>query len=189
MLTNFHESDIITYERTIFLSERKNRMNVGERIRLRREELHMTQEELAQKVGYTSRSSIAKVESNANGMVQSKLVIFANALQTTPSYLLGWDDCIDKEDAETLSSLGTIHPKEDLPPEIEAINTLLRSYGLYIMKAKDKYFFGEAGELTESELNEFLNTATTMVHSIADTLIKKKTQQNMRDFFSKKNKV
>jgi transcriptional regulator with XRE-family HTH domain len=67
-------------------------MEVGERIKLRREELGMTQEELAQKVGYTSRSSVAKVESNANGMVQSKLVAFANALQTTPAFLLGWED-------------------------------------------------------------------------------------------------
>ena len=67
-------------------------MEVGERIRLRREELHMTQEELAKKVGYTSRSSVAKVEANANGMVQSKLTLFANALQTTPAYLLGWSE-------------------------------------------------------------------------------------------------
>lgn len=67
-------------------------MEVGERIKQRREELKMTQDELAQKVGYTSRSSVAKVEANANGMVQSKLVAFANALQTTPAYLLGWDD-------------------------------------------------------------------------------------------------
>lgn len=67
-------------------------MEVGERIKLRREQLNMTQEELAQKVGYTSRSSVAKVESNANGMVQSKLLLFANALKTTPAYLLGWEE-------------------------------------------------------------------------------------------------
>lgn len=67
-------------------------MEVGERIKLRREQLNMTQEELAKKVGYTSRSSIAKVESNANGILQSKLVVFANALQTTPAYLLGWEE-------------------------------------------------------------------------------------------------
>lgn len=66
-------------------------MEVGERIRQRREELHMTQDELAQKVGYTSRSSVAKVEANANGMVQSKLILFAQALETTPSYLMGWE--------------------------------------------------------------------------------------------------
>lgn len=76
-------------------------MEVGERIRLRREELQMTQEELAKKVGYTSRSSVAKVEANANGMVQSKLTLFANALQTTPSYLMGWtsEETTKKNDA------------------------------------------------------------------------------------------
>jgi transcriptional regulator with XRE-family HTH domain len=67
-------------------------MEIGERIRKRREELGMTQYELAQLVGYTSRSSVAKVEANANGMVQSKLVLFAKALLTTPAYLMGWEE-------------------------------------------------------------------------------------------------
>ena len=67
-------------------------MEIGERIKARREELKMSQDELAKKVGYTSRSSVAKVETNANGMVQSKVVAFAKALQTTPAYLMGWVD-------------------------------------------------------------------------------------------------
>lgn len=67
-------------------------MEIGERIKKRREELGMSQEELAKKVGYTSRSSIAKLETNANGMTQSKIVKFANALETTPSFLMGWED-------------------------------------------------------------------------------------------------
>ena len=37
-------------------------MNVGERIKRRRIELDMTQEELAKKVGYKSRSSILLIE-------------------------------------------------------------------------------------------------------------------------------
>lgn len=67
-------------------------MEIGERIKKRREELGISQDELAKKVGYTSRSSVAKVETNANGMVQSKLIAFAKALQTTPAYLMGWED-------------------------------------------------------------------------------------------------
>lgn len=90
-MTFVHEYAIITIE-TRIKKDRVCKMEVGERIKQRREELKMTQDELAQKVGYTSRSSVAKVEANANGMVQSKLVAFANALQTTPAYLLGWDD-------------------------------------------------------------------------------------------------
>lgn len=67
-------------------------MEIGERIKKRREELGMSQIELAEKVGYTSRSSIAKLETNANGMTQSKIIEFAKALKTTPSYLMGWED-------------------------------------------------------------------------------------------------
>lgn len=77
-------------------------MEVGERIKKRRIELNMTQSELAEKVGYTSRSAIAKIEANANGILQSKLNLFANALSTTPAYLLGWvDEGEKKNDAIT----------------------------------------------------------------------------------------
>ena len=72
-------------------------MEIGERIKKRREELGMSQDELAKRVGYTSRSSVAKVETNANGMVQSKLIAFAKALQTTPAYLMGWEEDISSK--------------------------------------------------------------------------------------------
>ena len=49
----------------------------------------MTQGELAQKVGYTSHSSIAKVESGTIDLPQSKIEAIAKALQTSPAYLLG----------------------------------------------------------------------------------------------------
>lgn len=66
-------------------------MNIGDKIRIRREELGMTQMDLAEKVGYVSRSSVAKVEANANGMTRNKVLLFAKALNVTPEYLLGWD--------------------------------------------------------------------------------------------------
>ena len=80
-------------------------MEVGERIRQRREQLGMTQEELAEKVGYISRSSIAKVEANANGMVQSKLLRFAKALKTTPAYLLGWAEEETQKKNDTITDI------------------------------------------------------------------------------------
>ena len=71
---------------------------IGDRIRERRNELGLSQTELAEKVGYTSKSTINKIENGTNtkrGLNQSKIVAFANALQTTPSYLMGWDDNVD----------------------------------------------------------------------------------------------
>jgi transcriptional regulator with XRE-family HTH domain len=63
---------------------------VGKRIRTRRETLRMTQDELAIKLGYKSRSSVNKIENGVTNLTQSKLKQCADILQTTPSYLMGW---------------------------------------------------------------------------------------------------
>ena len=71
-------------------------------IRLKREQLGMSQDDLAGLVGYTSRTSIAKIEGGKIDLPQSKVELFAHALHTTPAELLGWEvhtqelPCIDK---------------------------------------------------------------------------------------------
>ena len=67
-------------------------MEIGERIKKRREELGMSQQELAELVGYDTRTAISKIENNANGMTQSKLAAVARALKTTPAHLMGWEE-------------------------------------------------------------------------------------------------
>lgn len=75
---------------------------IGRRIREKREALGMTQEELAQKLGYRNKSTIAKIETGTNDIVQSKVIEFADALNTTAAYLMGWDNETPqkKKDAE-----------------------------------------------------------------------------------------
>jgi len=65
---------------------------IHENIKKRRIELGLSQEELANKTGYTSRSTIAKIEAGTNDIPQSKIETFAKALDTTPSYIMGWAD-------------------------------------------------------------------------------------------------
>ena len=65
-------------------------------IRERRKSLNMSQETLAEKVGYTSRSTIARIENGEIDLPQSKIMEFARALKCTPSFLMGWlDDAKD----------------------------------------------------------------------------------------------
>lgn len=71
--------------------------NIGKRILQRRTELNMSQEELAQKVGYKDRSSIARIESGERDIRQKKVVEFAEALKTTPAWLMGYDEEDKKE--------------------------------------------------------------------------------------------
>lgn len=77
---------------------------IGKRIKQKREELKITQEELAVKLGYKSKTTIAKIENGTNDIVQSKVVEFAKALNTTVAYLMGWDDNKEQEDIETVAS-------------------------------------------------------------------------------------
>ncbi len=89
-------------------------------IRRRREKLGMSQDELAGLVGYTSRTSIAKIEAGKIDLSQSKIQAFADALQTTPSILLGWtlenqdnsdsfsDISLDSSQSKRLPILGEI---------------------------------------------------------------------------------
>ena len=65
-------------------------MNLHERIKFRREELLMTQTELAMKLGYKSRSSINKIEQGLSDIPQSKIKAFAEALDTSVGALMGW---------------------------------------------------------------------------------------------------
>ena len=67
-------------------------MTIGDRIKSRREQLHMSQEELASKIGYKSRSSVNKIELNQYNLKQSKIKLIADALETTPSYIMGWEE-------------------------------------------------------------------------------------------------
>ena len=66
--------------------------DIGKRIKAKRIELGMTQEDLANKLGYKSKTTIAKIENGTNDITQSRVVDFANVLNTTPAYLMGWNN-------------------------------------------------------------------------------------------------
>ena len=59
-----------------------------DRIKKLRNSLGWSQEELAKKVGYADKTSIAKIEAGKVDLPQSKIVAFSRALSTTTSYLM-----------------------------------------------------------------------------------------------------
>ena len=71
--------------------------DIGYLIKKRREELGMTQDELAERTGYKSRSSINKLEKGGNDLPRAKIGIFARALNISPGYFVDNED-----DVETL---------------------------------------------------------------------------------------
>lgn len=65
-----------------------------------------TQDELAKKIGYSSKSMIARIEKGEIDLPQSKIVSFAKALETTPSELMGLGIDIDQGN-NSISSNGS----------------------------------------------------------------------------------
>lgn len=103
-------------------------MTVGERIKKARKEKGITQTELAERLGYKSRSSINKIEVEGRDIPRSMVVRFAQALGVTPSYLMGWED-ESEPTAESLESLELAKKIEQMQPDdkklvIDLINKL-----------------------------------------------------------------
>ena len=69
-----------------------NLSTIGNRIKERRIEIGLSQEDLAITLGYKSRSSINKIEKDGRGLPQSKIIEISRALNTTPAYIMGWTD-------------------------------------------------------------------------------------------------
>lgn len=65
---------------------------IYDRIKARRQELGLTVEELANRMGYKDKSSISKIENGKTDIPQSKVKAFARALDTTTAYLIGIDE-------------------------------------------------------------------------------------------------
>lgn len=85
---------------------------IGSRIRNRREELGLSQDELGKRLGYKSRSSINKIELDQRNLTQSKIKAIAEALETTPAYIMGWDEPDQKLDKENLKFFDNLFPIE-----------------------------------------------------------------------------
>ena len=62
--------------------------NLGIKIKKAREDCNITQEELAHLMGYQSSKSISRYEKGRNQMGVSTLLLFSEALKTSPNSLL-----------------------------------------------------------------------------------------------------
>jgi transcriptional regulator with XRE-family HTH domain len=65
-------------------------MHIGEKVKARRVELGWTQRDLAAKMGYKNHSTVARVEAGEVDLPQSKIAQFAEVLDVSPAYLMGW---------------------------------------------------------------------------------------------------
>ena len=100
-------------------------MTIGERIKQRRLELGITQEELAKKAGYKSRSSVNKIELSRD-LPLTKVKAVAKILECSPSYLLGWEDNND------------IIESADIDTELILMDEQIKEYAIKLSKLSEE---------------------------------------------------
>ncbi len=86
-------------------------MKIGERIKRLREAQNLTQQELAERVGYKTSSAINKIELGIRDVSQSKIIAFAQALGSSPEQLMGWD----QKDVEDTPGTFSYNPTHKIP--------------------------------------------------------------------------
>ena len=87
-------------------------MDVGERIKKRREELGLTADYVAEKIG-KNRATVYRYESSyVEKLPTTILVPLAKVLRTTPAYLMGWTD--DINDSAPVKSNAVFLPEQKI---------------------------------------------------------------------------
>ena len=73
-------------------------MTINERLKAKRIQMDMTLEEVGNKIG-VSRATIQRYESGViSGIPSDKIEMLAEVFNTTPAYLMGWDEYQDETD-------------------------------------------------------------------------------------------
>lgn len=114
-------------------------MNIGKRIQARRKELNISVDELAKRLN-KNRTTIYRYEKgDIENLPMDALKPLAEALKTSPAYLMGWED-ESNENAATVSDFVKLIRKqqnmsvEDFAKEIGISPDKLREY-----ESRDKY--------------------------------------------------
>ena len=151
-------------------------MSIASRIRARRIELKMSQDELAQKLGYRSRSSINKIELGHHNLTQSKIKAIADALDTTPSYIMGWED-YDKT-VDTAKIAGEVKIFEHI--EAKYGKEVTEAFAAYIeLSPKDRAKFAALIENYTRLDNEDRLIFIGRVYQIVEDMLAKDKYSNM----------
>lgn len=145
-------------------------MGIGNRIRKRREYLGMSQDELAKRCGYKSRSTINKIEKEVNDITQSKIVAFANALDTSIDYLMGIDKNNRNEIGRKITELRKSQNKSlyemsnELHIDIDVLDDYekgIRKIPIEILDKIASYFNVSIDEITTFDINKKTTVFTT----------------------------
>ncbi len=139
-----------------------DRPPIHERIKELRKSLKISQDELAKRMGYKSRSTISKIESGENDFPRNKIADFAKALQVSERILLGWTshDAFGNEIYEVDPHVAKWPPKEFYTEPFQL------THGEYVFIRKYHCLDRDGKEL----LKKLLDTRLTQLGYVPDQI-------------------
>lgn len=78
-------------------------MELGDKVKKHRVELGITQDELAQKLGYSDKSSISRIE-NTSRLPLNKVKLLADVLNVTTSYLMECESELNIDNKQSIDN-------------------------------------------------------------------------------------
>lgn len=135
-------------------------MNIGDRIRNRRLALNMTQEELAKKLGYKTKGSITKIESGYQNLTYLKIVAIAEALNTSPAYLMGWEDMTQTTNTGNHNTTTNITNNYDACSDCSVMNG----------KSNYEYAINAMMRLDNEEVQSIISFAESLIKARSSTV-------------------
>ena len=122
-------------------------MTIGENIKNRRTELGLTQDELARKSGYKSRSSINKIELSRD-LPLKKVEDVAKALECNPAELCGW---VSDKQQKTSSKPNDNENKTDIMALGQKIKALRNSNNITQTELAEKLGYSDKSMVSRVE--------------------------------------
>lgn len=117
-------------------------MTVGERIKARREELGWTQQELAERLGKKSKTSVCRIEKNMEDLTNTRLLAYAKALGIPVADLV--------RDAEEQMVFNLTDEEKDLITKFRRIDSVSKKNVVGLVEIAYKDSIERKKELLES---------------------------------------
>lgn len=169
-------------------------MEFKDLIKKRRLDLGLTMEELGKKIG-VSKATIQRYESGEiKNVRRDKIAKLADALETTPAYLMGWEDVTADEDKEIVNYFLSLGDKlsdgvEDMTQEELAVKCLLNTCGYDIIKSHGQYhFFGKYSQIYPIEKEDVDNLVNKAIE-VLDLVATKLDYENHEKIMKELNKL
>ena len=99
-------------------------MKIGERIKQRRNELKMSQRELAEKMGYSNHSTLARIEAGKVDISQTRAAQFAEVLGVSIYWLMDLEEEMYKKNDAITDIVLRLRKDDDFLKLIESLNKL-----------------------------------------------------------------